>query len=200
MELEKCSDTKDTWCVYRHTSPSGKVYIGITHYKDPKKRWGKNGNFYSKKVVFYRAIEKYGWDNIKHEILFQGLPEKRAKNLEVSLIQHYKKLGLSYNMTVGGDGHNFGKESNTAKYRTELSKKYRKEHPDYDKLQYEKFKEKKKENAREYYRKNREKVLQQKKNPITLEKARIRAAKWREEHPEYMKNYMKNYNKLKRVE
>lgn len=28
------------WIVYKHTSPVGKVYIGITHQK-PEKRWQK---------------------------------------------------------------------------------------------------------------------------------------------------------------
>jgi len=101
VESEKCLTPIDSWCVYRHTSPSGKVYIDITHYKDPQKRWGKNGILYSKCSVFYRAIQKYGWNNIKHEILFSELSEERAKNLEVSLIRHYRNLGISYNMTIG---------------------------------------------------------------------------------------------------
>ena len=102
-------------------------------------------------------------------------------------------------MTIGGDGHNFGKESHTAKYRTELSRKFRAENPNWDKEQYEKFKERKKEAARNYYRKNREKVLAQKKSSVNKKKARIRAAKWREQHPDYMKNYMKEYNQKKKV-
>lgn len=188
------SKEKNTWCVYKHTSPSGKVYIGITHYADPTKRWGKNGNYYSKRSVFYKAIKKYGQDNIIHEILYSNLSESKAKKLEVKLIAFYKKQGISYNMTIGGDGYNLGKESYTAKSRTARSREYRKEHPYYDKNQYEKFKERKKEAARVYYWKNRKKILEQKKNESNKEKARLRAAKWREEHPDYMKNYMKKYN------
>lgn len=93
---------KKTWCVYRHTSPSGKVYIGITSRR-PKQRWGHGCN-YSSCQHFFKAIKKYGWDNIKHEVLFTGLPEKRAKQLEIDLIRHYKNLGISYNITDGGDG------------------------------------------------------------------------------------------------
>lgn len=36
---------QDTWCVYRHISPSNKVYIGITSRK-PELRWGHNGIYY----------------------------------------------------------------------------------------------------------------------------------------------------------
>ena len=194
----KCTQAPNTWCVYKHTSPSGKVYIGITHHANPEKRWGNNGNLYGKDTVFYKAILKYGWDNIEHEILHSNCSEEEAKSLEVSLIAYYKELGLSYNMTIGGDGHNFGKESRTAEYRTKSSRKYREEHPDYDKEQYEKHKEHKKENARRYYRNNREKVLAQKKSTTNKEKARIRAAEWRRAHPNYMKEYMEKYNRNKK--
>lgn len=88
--------------VYRHISPSNKVYIGITCQK-PTARW-QNGNSYRDSVIFKRAIRKYGWKNFKHEILFSNVTENKAKQLEVSLIRHYKNLGLSYNITDGGDG------------------------------------------------------------------------------------------------
>lgn len=39
-------ETTNNFCVYRHTSPSGKCYIGITH-QDPEYRWGKNGYSYT---------------------------------------------------------------------------------------------------------------------------------------------------------
>lgn len=90
--------------VYRHISPSGRIYIGITK-NSTTRRWGKEGNGYKRCVLFYRAIQKYGWDNMKHEVLFSGLAEKKAKYLEVELIRHYKNLGISYNCTDGGDGY-----------------------------------------------------------------------------------------------
>ena len=82
---------QDTWCVYRHISPSNKVYIGITSRK-PELRWGHN------------AILKYGWDNIKHEILIDNASKEEACILEQMLISHYKRLGVSYNITDGGEG------------------------------------------------------------------------------------------------
>lgn len=96
------SKEKRTWSLYRHTSPSGKVYIGITSRK-PKTRWG-NGCNYTSSVLFKKAIDKYGWNNIRHEVLFSGLSEEKAKSLEIDLIRHYKNLGISYNITDGGDG------------------------------------------------------------------------------------------------
>lgn len=38
--------TDKIWTVYRHTSPSGKCYIGITSYKNMTVRWGEDGKRY----------------------------------------------------------------------------------------------------------------------------------------------------------
>lgn len=92
------------YSLYRHTSPSGKVYIGITS-QPVEHRWN-NGKGYMniKKGPFKNTIIKYGWDNIKHEVLFTNLSEGLAKHLEMELIRHYKNLGISLNITDGGDG------------------------------------------------------------------------------------------------
>lgn len=91
------------YTVYKHISPSGKVYIGITKRK-PEYRWNKGKGYRKDQLLFYRAIKKYGWDNFTHEILYTGLSEKDAKNIEISLIRQYKSLRMSYNITDGGDG------------------------------------------------------------------------------------------------
>lgn len=98
------AERQKKWILYRHTSPSGKIYIGITSKKDARLRWGRDGYNYKSSTLFYKAILKYGWDNIKHEVLFTDLSEERAKILEVSLIAHYKGLKKSYNLTDGGQG------------------------------------------------------------------------------------------------
>ena len=89
--------------VYRHTSPSGKIYIGIT-FRNPKVRWGKNGIYYKSNVKFYNAILKYGWDNIKHEVLLSKCTKEEAIVFEKLLIAHYKGLNISYNIADGGEG------------------------------------------------------------------------------------------------
>ena len=45
--------------------------------KDPKKRWESK---YGKNKRFNDDIQKYGWNNIKHEVLFSGLGKSRGKN------------------------------------------------------------------------------------------------------------------------
>lgn len=98
---------ENNYVVYKHTSPSNKVYIGITS-RNPEKRWGKNGNKYLRHKHFYNAIQKYGWDNFKHEILFENLTKEEACQKEIELIAFYKSNDRSfgYNQSTGGEsGH-----------------------------------------------------------------------------------------------
>ena len=94
----------NSYIVYRHTSPSGNVYIGITKHGDnPEKRWGR-GRRYEHCPAFYNAIHKYGWDNIEHEVLYNNLSKEEADAKEIELIAIYKEQGISYNITDGGEG------------------------------------------------------------------------------------------------
>lgn len=91
------------YCVYKHTAPNGKVYIGITS-QNPLYRWNR-GKGYKKQEYFYRAIQKYGWDSFKHEILFDGLTKEAACKKEIELISKYKsnKNAFGYNGSIGGE-------------------------------------------------------------------------------------------------
>ena len=91
-----------SYTVYKHTSPSGKVYIGITCQK-PRARW-KNGYGYKEQNKFYNAICKYGWDNFKHEILYKNLTIEEAEQKEIELITLYDSKNNGYNATDGGRG------------------------------------------------------------------------------------------------
>lgn len=94
---------ENNYCVYKHTTPSGKVYIGITG-RDPVVRW-KNGTGYSGSKYFNSAIKKYGWENIQHEILMTGLTKKEACEAEKKLIKEYDSTNVKkgYNRTLGGN-------------------------------------------------------------------------------------------------
>ena len=92
----------DSYCLYMHTFPNNKKYIGITKQKTSK-RWS-NGKHYKSQVVG-RAIQKYGWDNIKHEILFSNLTKEQAMEYEQNLIKKYKtnQKKYGYNKSIGGE-------------------------------------------------------------------------------------------------
>ena len=91
------------YIVYKHTSPSGKVYIGLTG-RTTKERWGNNGIGYKACPYFWRAIQKYGWDNIEHEILYEDLTQEEACELEIKTIAEYDSTNpeKGYNDLLGG--------------------------------------------------------------------------------------------------
>lgn len=95
---------KKSYCVYRHISPSRKVYVGITSMI-PEERWKKGHGYIHgpKPTPFSNAIRKYEWDNFKHEIILEGLDESNAFYAEKYLIKWYKLHHISYNVTDGGD-------------------------------------------------------------------------------------------------
>ena len=92
-----------SYCVYKHTTPSGKVYIGITS-KDTEERW-RNGRGYRRNEHFWNAIRKYGWDNIAHEIIASGMTKEEASEAEKFYIELYRshEPKYGYNLTMGGE-------------------------------------------------------------------------------------------------
>lgn len=93
------------FCVYLHRNKiNGKCYVGITS-RNPCKRWGKNGNGYKGNNHFWNAIQKYGWNNFSHEILFNDLSLREASDKEVELIKEYcsDNPAYGYNHTSGGE-------------------------------------------------------------------------------------------------
>lgn len=101
------------YTVYQHKNKiNGKIYIGITMQK-PEIRWGKNGNNYKSSPHFYSAIQKYGWDNFEHNILFTGLTKEEACLKEQELIKYFNSMNreFGYNSTSGGDVFTMNEET-----------------------------------------------------------------------------------------
>lgn len=100
------------YCVYKHTNIfNGKVYIGVTS-QIPQKRW-LNGKGYFGNDYFTKSINKYGWDNFNHEILFSDLTKSEAEKKEQELIAYYKsnKRDFGYNIDNGGRINRFTEET-----------------------------------------------------------------------------------------
>ena len=89
--------------VYIHTCPNGKKYVGLTT-TEPKKRWGSNGVRYKSNKHFYSAIQKYGWDNIEHQVIEIDTMSEMYY-LEKYLISYYhsNKKEFGYNKSIGGE-------------------------------------------------------------------------------------------------
>ena len=94
--------------VYKHISPSGKIYIGQTCQR-LSKRFGKNGAGYSKSPHFYAAIVKYGWDNFEHLIICENVTQLEAFNKEQELIKLHNTTdpAYGYNKSDGGESGSY---------------------------------------------------------------------------------------------
>ena len=117
-----------TWCIYKHTSPSNKSYIGMT-YQDPNVRW-KNGAGYSAETKFGKAIQKYGWDNFTHEIIEENIQTLcEAKEREIYWIDYFDSYKNGYNSTIGGDNVSIDRETNLPVYQLDYNLKIVNEFP-----------------------------------------------------------------------
>lgn len=91
------------YIVYQHIFPNGKRYVGVTR-TSVEKRWGYKGHNYKTQVVG-RAIEKYGWDNIEHDIFCVCKTKEQAERVERFLVSHFDTTNPEhgYNVLPGGD-------------------------------------------------------------------------------------------------
>lgn len=90
--------------IYCYTSPSGKQYVGQTQ-QSLSERAKQRGRGYKNCGIFWKAIQKYGFENFKLEIL---------EETEVSLLDEKEKEWINfldtqipngYNLTSRGEGH-----------------------------------------------------------------------------------------------
>lgn len=93
----------EKYSLYIHTCPNGKKYVGITRLK-PSRRWGRGSGYKAHNKHFYSAIQKYGWENIKHEIIFDNLSREEAEFWETYYINLYRTTSseFGYNNAKGG--------------------------------------------------------------------------------------------------
>ena len=108
---------KGKYSVYMHEFPDSKLYIGITS-QPVEKRWGENGRGYKRRPKgkhytqpkMAKAINKFGWDNVKHYVLFEGLTKDEAEDWERYLIGFFDTIENGYNKEPGGGTHKRGVE------------------------------------------------------------------------------------------
>lgn len=87
---------KNTYYIYIHTCPNYWTYVGVS--KNPKQRWN-NGEGYKGNKYFYEAIQRFGWENIKHEIVAETNYRWIAEKIERTIITHFQEKKLSFNET-----------------------------------------------------------------------------------------------------
>ena len=125
------------YVVYQHVTPDGMYYFGQT--QNVERRWKNNGAEY-KGTSLYPYIEKFGWDNIQHIVLFKEQTRENALWIEDFLITTAQEDGVCINKQRSGLITN--KEG-------------------YYQQRYQQNREKELEQQRAYYQKNRDKILEQ---------------------------------------
>lgn len=85
-----------------HVFPNGKKYIGITSQK-PASRWRKSGQGYGGCPKMRNAINHFGWENVEHVVLYEGLEKTVAEAAEIALIAEHDTINNGYNVEHGGN-------------------------------------------------------------------------------------------------
>ena len=115
---------ENNYTVYRHVAPNGKIYVGITG-RSVERRW-QNGRNYKSSPHFNHAINMYGWENIKHEILFTGLTKGQAEQKEIELIAEFKSDNPLFGYNIESGGNAIGKLNEETKKKISIANKGRK--------------------------------------------------------------------------
>lgn len=91
--------------VYKATSPSGKVYIGITISTLKERiRTHLRGVKKDSKIPFHQAIRKYKLENMTWEIIDRANTWDELCKLEKKYIKLFNSYSNGYNLTLGGEG------------------------------------------------------------------------------------------------
>ena len=144
---------KNNYSVYQHVTPDGMYYFGQTN--NIKRRWRNNGAGY-KGTALQPYIEKFGWDNIQHIVLFENQSKENALNIEDSLIISGWEKGNCINKQRSG------LVSKEEGYKREYYETNKEQIREQKQQYYEQNKEQRREYQRQYYqRKKEEKQLKE---------------------------------------
>ena len=112
--------------VYKLTSPDGKVYIGCS--KDLKSRW--KGRLYNSALT--EAIERFGWDSFKKEVIATRPTRVEAELVEADEIAAHNATDSRYGYNIatskgrGGVPSIFKGKHLTEEHKSNIAKAKRK--------------------------------------------------------------------------
>ena len=102
--------------VYKYTFPDGKIYIGMTHLTIQERR----DCGYQHNIPLKNALKKYGWHNVKVDIL--EIADNRTMAFELE--EKYIALSDSTNPKIGYNISKGGKATFTGLKHTESHKRH----------------------------------------------------------------------------
>ena len=158
---------ENNYSVYQHVTPDGMYYFGAT--SNIKRRWRNNGAEY-KGTALQPYIEKFGWDNIQHIVLFKDQTRENALWIEDFLITTAREDGVCINKQRSGlvskeEGYN--KNQSKQYYETnkgqilEQKQQYYETNKDKRKDYLEQNKDRIRKQSQQRYQKNRDEILEQ---------------------------------------
>ena len=186
---------ENNYSVYQHVTPDGMYYFGQT--KDIKRRWGYNGIYY-KRTSLQPYIEKYGWDNIQHIVLFRDQTRENALWIENFLIETAREDGVCINKQRSGlvsKEEGYDKDRNQKYYeqnKGQIQQRYQKNRDEINerkRQRYQKNREKELEQKRQHYQKNREKINERRRQQYQKNREKI--------NEQRRERYQKNREKIK---
>ena len=162
---------ENNFSVYQHVTPNKMYYFGTT--QNVERRWSNNGAEY-KGTALQPYIEKFGWDNIQHIVLFRDQTRENALWIEDFLIETAREDGVCINKQRSGL---ISKEDG---YNKNQSKQY-----------YETNKQQILEQKQQYYETNKQQILEQKQQ--YYEQNKDKRLEYQQEYYEQNKDKFKEY-------
>ena len=162
---------ENNYSVYQHVTPDGMYYFGQT--QNVERRWSNNGAEY-KRTTLQPYIEKFGWDNIQHIVLFKDQTKENALWIENFLIETAREDGVCINKQRSG---NVSKEEG------------------YFQQYYEQNKEQILEQNKQYYEQNKEQIRK-----YQREYQREYKEQNKDKIREYNREYYRQYRQQKKLE
>ena len=198
----------NNYSVYQHVTPDEMYYFGAT--SNIKRRWRNNGAEY-KRTALQPYIEKFGWDNIQHIVLFRDQIRENALWIENFLIETAREDGVCINKQRSGliskeEGYNKNQcnqyyETNKGQIQ-EKHKQYYETNKDKILEQKNQYREQNKDKIKQYYEDNKDKIKQTSKQYYEENKEQIREyqKQYREQNKDKKREYNRQYYQRKKLE
>ena len=154
---------ENNYSVYQHITPDKMYYFGAT--QNVERRWRNNGAEY-KRTALQPYIEKFGWDNIQHIVLFKDQTRENALWIEDFLITTAQEDGVCINKQRSGlvskeEGYSREYYETNKEQIREQKQQYYEQNKDKRKDYLEQNKDKIRKQRQQRYQKNRDKELKQ---------------------------------------
>lgn len=170
--------------IYSANFPNGKKYIGVTN-KSLESRINSHKNAYKRiDNKFYRALNKYGFDNMEFKEIKKVDTMKEAFKEEIKFIKENETNTNGYNTTTGGEGCPGRISNDSNRFKIAIAQKIR--------FQSEEQRKHQREKTYKWLEENKEKhkeLVDKRKNTMMLLENRKKASEKQLAYISRTKNY-----------